>query len=66
VVPRVRALLAPAPRQRPGLLLVTAVLVAGTLLAAVHAQEDTELLFEHSGVVHAVVVHAGVAHAGAR
>ena len=54
VVPRVRALLAPAPRQRPGLLLATAVLVAFSLLAAVHAQEDTELFFDRAAAFHTV------------
>lgn len=60
VVPRVSALLAPAPRQRPGLLLVTAALVAGTLVATLHAQQDIEDVFEHSGVVPAVVAHPGM------
>jgi hypothetical protein len=52
VVPRVRALLAPAPRQRPALLLAAAALVAFSVLAAVHAQADTENFFDHAGAAH--------------
>jgi hypothetical protein len=44
----VRALLGPAPRQRPGLLLAAAALVVLTLGSAVHAQEDTESVFAHA------------------
>lgn len=48
VVPRVRALLAPAPRQRPALVLAVGVLAAFTVGSTVHAQEDTETYFDQS------------------
>ena len=51
LVPRVRALLDPAPRQRPGLVLAAAALLALVALgvgSAVHAQEDTESVFERA------------------
>lgn len=47
-VARVRALLNPAPRQRPGVVLAAGVLVACTLAASLHAQQDTEAFFEHA------------------
>ena len=61
LVPRVRALLAPAPRQRPGLVLATAALLALVAVgvgSAVHAQEDTESVFEQAMTAPA---HAGTA-----
>jgi hypothetical protein len=51
LVPRVQALLDPAPRQRPGLVLAAAGLLALVVLgvgSAVHAQEDTESVFEQA------------------
>ena len=48
VVPRVQALLRPAPRQRPLLVAGAAVLVAFALGTAVHAQADTEDVVEHA------------------
>jgi hypothetical protein len=52
VVPRVRALLEPAPRQRPGLVLAASGLVAVAVIAALHAQADGDAWFDratHSG-----------------
>ncbi|WP_138732497.1 M56 family peptidase [Modestobacter excelsi] len=45
VVRRVRALLAPAPSQRPVLVLTAVAVVACTLTASLHAQEDSERYF---------------------
>jgi Peptidase family M48 len=45
LVPRVRALLGPAPRQRPGLLLATAALALVAVASVVHAHEDAEAVF---------------------
>ena len=42
VVRRVRALLAPAPSQRPALVLAATAVVACTLAVSLHAQEDSE------------------------
>jgi hypothetical protein len=46
VVRRVRALLAPAPRQHPGLVLAGGVLAACALAVSLHAQEDSERYFQ--------------------
>jgi hypothetical protein len=46
VVPRVRALLAPAPRQRPGVVLVAAALVGFAVVTAAHAQADSDAWFD--------------------
>ncbi|MEU2348852.1 M48 family metalloprotease [Modestobacter sp. NPDC049651] len=48
VVQRVEALLAPAPRQRPAVLLAVLLVVGLGLGAAVHAQADTEEVVEHA------------------
>jgi peptidase M48-like protein len=45
VAARVHALLRPAPRQRPGLVLAAAAVVACTLAVSLHAQEDSERYF---------------------
>jgi hypothetical protein len=67
LVPRVRALLGPAPRQRPELLLVVATLALLAVGSAAHAQEDTESVFEHAMVgTHAVPPSLHVVAAGAR
>jgi hypothetical protein len=55
VVPRVRALLAPAPRQRPGVVLAAAGLVVFAVVTAVHAQADGDRWFD------AASPHASVA-----
>jgi hypothetical protein len=54
VVPRVRALLEPAPRQRPGLVLAAAGLVAFAVVTALHAQADGDAWFDRA------TPHAGV------
>lgn len=46
VVPRVQALLAPAPRQRPGVVLAAAGLVAFAVVTALHAQADGDAWFD--------------------
>jgi hypothetical protein len=56
VVPRVRALLEPAPRQRPGLVLAAAALVAFAVLTALHAQADGDAWFDQA-TSHAQWVH---------
>jgi hypothetical protein len=48
VVPRVLALLEPAPRQRPGLVLAAAALVAVAVLTAMEAQADGEAWLDHA------------------
>jgi hypothetical protein len=49
-VARVQAMLAPAPRRRPTLVLAAAALVACALAAALHAQQDTETFFDQAAV----------------
>jgi hypothetical protein len=61
VVRRVHALLAPAPRQRPGLVLAAGVVVACTLTVSLHAQEDSEHYFRPAVGV-AADGNAGTAH----
>jgi hypothetical protein len=59
VVPRVQALLGPAPRQRPALVLAAGALVAFALVTALHAQEDGDAWFDHAGATaHGTVAHA--------
>jgi hypothetical protein len=48
VVSRVRALLEPAPRQRPALVLAATGLVAVAVVAALHAQADGDAWFDHA------------------
>jgi Zn-dependent protease with chaperone function len=48
VVARVRALLAPPPRHRPGVLLLLSALLAVTVFSTLEAQRDAEQLFEQS------------------
>jgi hypothetical protein len=48
VVPRVRALLDPAPRQRPGLVLAAVGLVAVAVFTALHAQADGDAWFDRA------------------
>jgi hypothetical protein len=48
LVPRVRALLEPAPRQRPGLVLAATGLVAVAVVAALHAQVDGDAWFDRA------------------
>jgi hypothetical protein len=48
VVPRVRALLEPAPRQRPVLVLAAAGLVAVAVVAALHARADDDAWFDRA------------------
>jgi Peptidase family M48 len=50
VVARVQALLEPAPRQRPGLLLAAAALVALAVGSALHAERDSDAWFDRAGV----------------
>jgi hypothetical protein len=57
LVPRVRALLAPAPRQRPELLAGALALVAFALTAALHASADSEAFFESAGRHHLPAAH---------
>jgi Zn-dependent protease with chaperone function len=56
VVPRVRALLAPAPRQRPGLLVATVAVAAFTAACALHAQADAESSLDRAAAAHAAPV----------
>lgn len=51
VVGRVRALLEPAPRQRPAAVLLAALLVAGTVGTAVHASVDADSWFDSAAQV---------------
>lgn len=50
LVRRVEALLEPAPRRRPMLVAVVAMLLAVTVAATVETQRDTERMFENAGV----------------
>jgi hypothetical protein len=50
VVSRVRALLVPAPPQRPALLLLAGGLMCCAMTAALHAQADGQSWFGHSGI----------------
>ena len=51
LVPRVRALLGPAPRQRPELLVAAVALALLAVGSVVHAQEDAETVFDHAVAV---------------
>jgi hypothetical protein len=53
VVPRVQALLAPAPRQRPVVVLGAAAFVAFALVTALHAQADGDAWFDSASSSHA-------------
>jgi hypothetical protein len=52
LVPRVRALLDPAPRQRPALLVAAAAVAAFAAGCALHASADSEASFEQADPHH--------------
>jgi Peptidase family M48 len=63
VVPRVRALLGPAPRQRPALLVATAAVAVFAAGCALHAQADAEASLDRASAAApgpAAVAHVGV------
>jgi hypothetical protein len=58
VVARVQALLEPAPRQRPELLLAAAALVALAVGSALHAGEDGDAWFDRAGTHSVSAAHS--------
>lgn len=64
LIRRVEALLAPAPRRRPLLVVAVAALLAGTLCAVAEAQQDSERMFESAVLTTAThATHPSPAHA---